>query len=132
LEKVPPYFSSWSTEFWVSDSVVIDSKSIEEAEFISVLNNGPKIVTRRPTQTYPVSSSLSGRRALSMYCVLEKVPPYFSSWSTEFWVSDSVVIDSKSIEEADKVGPSPIHNTGSERGLPGDSLLVSLFSHWQG
>jgi hypothetical protein len=34
LEKVPPYFSSWSTEFRVSDSVVIDSKSIEEAELI--------------------------------------------------------------------------------------------------
>jgi hypothetical protein len=34
LEKAPPYFSSWSTEFWVSDSVVIDSKSIEEAELI--------------------------------------------------------------------------------------------------
>ncbi|CAG8906090.1 unnamed protein product, partial [Penicillium salamii] len=26
-----PHFNSWSTEFWVSDSVVIDSKSIEEA-----------------------------------------------------------------------------------------------------
>jgi hypothetical protein len=34
LEKVPPFFNTWSTEFWVSDSVVIDSKSIEEAELI--------------------------------------------------------------------------------------------------
>ncbi|CAG7976290.1 unnamed protein product, partial [Penicillium salamii] len=34
LERVPPIFESWSTEFWVSDSVVIDSKSIEEAGLI--------------------------------------------------------------------------------------------------
>jgi hypothetical protein len=34
LERVPPVFNSWSTQFWVSDSVVIDSKSIEEAESI--------------------------------------------------------------------------------------------------
>ena len=31
----------------------------------SVLNNGPKIVTGRPTQTYVASSGLSGRTALS-------------------------------------------------------------------
>ncbi|CAI7628221.1 unnamed protein product [Penicillium viridicatum] len=35
------------------------------------------------------------------HCTLERVPPFFNSWSTEFWVSDSVVIDSKSIEEAE-------------------------------
>ncbi|KAJ5264808.1 hypothetical protein N7505_007601 [Penicillium chrysogenum] len=33
---------------------------------ISVLNNGPKLVTGRPTQSYAVLSSLSGRRALSI------------------------------------------------------------------
>ncbi|OQE10082.1 hypothetical protein PENFLA_c095G01341 [Penicillium flavigenum] len=33
---------------------------------ISVLNNGPKVVTGRPTQTYAVSSSRSGRRDLSI------------------------------------------------------------------
>jgi hypothetical protein len=33
---------------------------------ISVLNNGPKIVTGRPTQTYAVSLRLSGRKALSI------------------------------------------------------------------
>lgn len=34
LERVPPIFNSWSTEFWISDSVIIDSKSIEEAGLI--------------------------------------------------------------------------------------------------
>ncbi|KAJ5481398.1 hypothetical protein N7475_000210 [Penicillium sp. IBT 31633x] len=34
LEKAPPTLNSWSTNFWVSDSVVIDSKSIEEAQLI--------------------------------------------------------------------------------------------------
>jgi hypothetical protein len=34
LERVPPIFNAWSTELWVSDSVVIDSKSIEDAELI--------------------------------------------------------------------------------------------------
>jgi hypothetical protein len=33
---------------------------------ISLLNNGPKIVTGRPTQTYALSSRLSGRIALSI------------------------------------------------------------------
>ncbi|KAK9846983.1 hypothetical protein MYU51_021211 [Penicillium brevicompactum] len=34
LETVRPVFSSWSTEFWVSDSVVIDSKMTEEAGLV--------------------------------------------------------------------------------------------------
>jgi hypothetical protein len=34
LESVPIYSNRWSTEFWVSDSVVIDSRSIEEAKSI--------------------------------------------------------------------------------------------------
>ncbi|KAJ5340404.1 hypothetical protein N7541_009528 [Penicillium brevicompactum] len=34
LERVRPVFNSWSTEFWVSDSVVIDSKLTEEAGLV--------------------------------------------------------------------------------------------------
>ncbi|CAG7970223.1 unnamed protein product [Penicillium salamii] len=34
MERVRPVFNSWSTESWVSDSVVIDSKSTEEAGFV--------------------------------------------------------------------------------------------------
>lgn len=34
LERVRPVFNSWSTEFWVSDSVVLDSKSTEEAGLV--------------------------------------------------------------------------------------------------
>jgi hypothetical protein len=34
LERVSPILNSWSTEFWVSDSVVIDSKSTEEAGLV--------------------------------------------------------------------------------------------------
>jgi hypothetical protein len=71
-------------------------------------------------------------------CVLEKVPPYFSSWSTEFWVSDSVVIDSKSIEEAELIlkalRPERLDETGYVCvGLPVTifgPLFNTLISKW--
>jgi hypothetical protein len=48
------------------------------------------------------SQTKSLRRSLIrlQHSVLEKIPLIFNGWSTDFWVSDSVVIDSKSIEEA--------------------------------
>ncbi|KAI3095272.1 hypothetical protein CBS147333_9808 [Penicillium roqueforti] len=46
------------------------------------------------------TKSLRGSLIRLQHSVLEKVPPIFNSWSTDFWVSDSVVIDSKSMEEA--------------------------------
>jgi hypothetical protein len=72
------------------------------------------------------------------HCVLEKVPPYFSSWSTEFWVSDSVVIDSKSIEEAELIlkalRPERLDETGYVCvGLPVTifgPLFNTLISKW--
>ncbi|CAI7585370.1 unnamed protein product [Penicillium viridicatum] len=46
------------------------------------------------------TKSLRGSLIRLQHSVLEKAPPIFNSWSTDFWVSDSVVIDSKSMEEA--------------------------------
>ncbi|KAJ5244997.1 hypothetical protein N7489_005093 [Penicillium chrysogenum] len=72
---------------------------------ISVLNNGPKLVTGRPTQSYAVLSSLSGRRALSID----------SASSIDF---ESITTESDTQNSVDqllkKVGPSRIHNAGSE------------------
>jgi hypothetical protein len=72
------------------------------------------------------------------HCVLEKAPPYFSSWSTEFWVSDSVVIDSKSTEDAELIlkalRPERLDETGYVCvGLPVTifgPLFNTLISKW--
>ncbi|CAG8136679.1 unnamed protein product [Penicillium nalgiovense] len=49
------------------------------------------------------TKSLRGSRIRLQHSMLEKILPIVNSWSTEFWVSDSVVIDSKSIEEAELI-----------------------------
>ncbi|CAG7966197.1 unnamed protein product [Penicillium salamii] len=64
--------------------------------------------------------------------------PHFNSWSTEFWVSDSVVIDSKSIEEAGQMlkalRPESLDKTGYVCvGLPVTifgPLFNTLISKW--